>query len=149
MKLEELVGIIHIHEQVLQSDAKDAKVNDLSLKSSQKMKKSLSNKIQSDTKDSTESVDIDEEAHIGFMVDVVGSSMLDDSDNEVYFTEIDSLRLAYQEVISNNNKIASVYKAMKRNYKNTCKEFELMQQEKANLDDLSIKNRELLHLVCK
>jgi len=36
------------------------------------------------------------------MVDVTGNSMSEDSDNEIDFIYIDSLRLTYQEVISNN-----------------------------------------------
>jgi len=42
-------------------------------------------------------------------------------------TNIDSLRLAYQEVIFNNGMTAFAYKTMKRNYKNACKEIVLMQ----------------------
>jgi len=40
--------------------------------------------------------------------------------------------------------IASAYKTMKRNYKNVCKEIILMQQEKGSLNDISLKNTELL-----
>jgi len=40
--------------------------------------------------------------------------------------------------------IASAYKTMKRKYKNACKEIKLMQQEKASLNDISLKNTELL-----
>jgi len=71
--------------------------------------------------------DSEEEANIGLINDVVDNSMSEDSDNEVDFTDIDSLRLAYQEAISNNGMIASAYKIMKRKYKNACKEIELMQ----------------------
>jgi len=78
------------------------------------------------------------------MVDMANNTMLEDSDNEVDFTDIDSLRLAYQEAISNNGIIASAYKTMKRNYKNACKEIVLVQQEKASLNDISLKNTELL-----
>jgi len=60
--------------------------------------------------------------------------MSEDSDNEVDFTNIDSLWLGYQEAISNNGTIASTYKTMKRNYKNAYKEIELMQQEKENTE---------------
>jgi len=70
--------------------------------------------------------------------------MLKDSDNEVDFSDIDSLRLAYQEAISNNGMIAFAYKTMKRKYKNACKEIELMQQEKASINDISLKNTKLL-----
>jgi len=56
----------------------------------------------------------------------------------------DSLCLAYQEEISNNGMIASAYKIMKRNYKKACKEIELMQQKKASLNDISLKNTEIL-----
>jgi len=90
------------------------------------------------------SSDTDEESNIGLMADETDNSMLEDSDNEVDFTDIDSLRLAYQEEISNNGMIASAYKTMKRNYKNACKEIELMQQEKASINDISLKNTELL-----
>jgi len=55
------------------------------------------------------------------MIDVTDNSMLEDLDNEVDFTDIDVLRLVYQETISNNGMIASAYKTMKRNYKNACK----------------------------
>jgi len=65
--------------------------------------------------------DFEEEANIGLMDDVANNSMSKDSDNEVDFTDIDSLRLAYQVAISNNGMIASAYKTMKRNYKNACK----------------------------
>ena len=40
--------------------------------------------------------------------------------------------------------IASAYKTMKRKYKNVCKEIELIQQEKASLNGISLKNTELL-----
>jgi len=66
--------------------------------------------------------------------------MSEDSDNEIDFIDIDNLRLAYQEAISNNGMIAYAYKTMKRNYKNACKEIVLMQQEKASLNDISLKN---------
>jgi len=42
------------------------------------------------------------------MIDVVDNYMLEDSDNEVDFINIDSLCLAYQEAISKNGMIASV-----------------------------------------
>ena len=90
------------------------------------------------------SSDSEEEANIGLMTDVADNSMLEDSDNEVDFIDIDNLRLAYQEAISDNGMIASAYKIMKRNYKNACKEIVLMQQEKASLNDISLKNAELL-----
>jgi len=90
------------------------------------------------------SFDFEEETNIGLMVDMANNTMLEDSDNEVDFTDIDSLRLAYQEAISNNGIIASAYKTMKRNYKNACKEIVLVQQEKASLNDISLKNTELL-----
>jgi len=80
--------------------------------------------------------DSGEEANIGLMTDVADNSMSEDSNNEVDFTDIDSLRLAYQEAISNNGMIASAYKTMKRKYKNACKEIELIQQEKDSLNDL-------------
>jgi len=86
----------------------------------------------------------DEGADIGCMTDVSNNSMSEDLDNEVDFINIYSLRLAYQEAISNNGIIACAYKIMKRNYKNACKEIKLMQQEKANLYDLSLKNTEFL-----
>jgi len=85
------------------------------------------------------SSDTDEESNIGFMADVVDNSMSEDSDNEVDFNDIDSLRLAYQKAISNNGMIASAYKTMKRKYKNACKEIVLMQQEKASLNEISLK----------
>jgi len=88
--------------------------------------------------------DSEEEANIGFMDDVANNSMSEDSDNEVDFIDIDRLRLAYQEAISNNGMIASAYKTMKRNYKNACKEIEFMQQEKASLNGISLKDTELL-----
>jgi len=59
------------------------------------------------------SSDTDEESSIGLMADVADKSMSEDSDNEEDFTNIDSLRLAYQEAISNNGMIASTYKTMK------------------------------------
>jgi len=90
------------------------------------------------------SSDSEEEANIGLMTNVVDNSMLEDSDNKVDFTDIDSLRLTYQEAISNNGMIASAYKTMKRNYKNACKEIVLMQQEKASLNDISLENTKLL-----
>jgi len=68
------------------------------------------------------SSDTDEESNIGLMADEADNSMSEDSDNEVDFTDIDSLCLAYQEAISNNGMIASTYKTKKRNYKNACKE---------------------------
>ena len=68
------------------------------------------------------SSDTDEESNIGLMADEADNSKSEDSDNEVDFTDIDSLRLAYQEAISNNGMIVSAYKTMKRNYKNACKE---------------------------
>jgi len=40
--------------------------------------------------------------------------------------------------------IASTYKTMKIKYNNACKEIELMQQEKTSLNDISLKNIELL-----
>ena len=86
------------------------------------------------------SSDSEEEANISLMTDVADSYMSEDSDNEVDFTDIDSLCLAYQEAISNNGMIPSAYKTMKRKYKNVCKEIELMQQEKASLNDISLKN---------
>jgi len=89
------------------------------------------------------SSDFEEEANIGLMTDVADNSMSKDSDNEVDFTDIDSLRLAYQEAISNNG-IALAYKTMKRKYKNACKEIELIQQEKASLNDISLINTKLL-----
>jgi len=91
------------------------------------------------------SSDSEEEANIGLMTDVVDNSMSEDSDNEVDFPDIDNLHLAYQEAISNNSMIASAYKIIKRNYKNACKEIVLMQQEKASLNDISLKNTKLLH----
>ena len=78
------------------------------------------------------------------MTDVADNSMSEDSDNEVDFTDIDSLRLTYQEAISNNGMIAFAYKTMKRKYKNAYKEIELMQQEKASLNDISLKNTKLI-----
>jgi len=57
--------------------------------------------------------DSNEEANMGFMTDLAYNSMLEDLDNEVDFTDIDSLRLAYQEAISNNGTIASAYKSTK------------------------------------
>jgi len=90
------------------------------------------------------SSDYEEEANIGLMTDVADNFMSEDSDNEVDFTDIDSLHLAYQEAISNNGMIASAYKTMKRKYKNVCKEIELIQQEKASLNGISLKNTELL-----
>ena len=89
------------------------------------------------------SSDSGEETNIGLMTDVAYNSMSEDSDNEVDFTDIDSLRLAYQEAISNNG-IALAYKTMKRKYKNACKEIELIQQEKASLNDISLINTKLL-----
>jgi len=88
--------------------------------------------------------DSEEEANIGPMDDVADNSMSDDSDNEIDFIDIDSLCLTYQETISNNGMIASTYKTMKRNYKNVCKEIKLMQQQKASLNDISLKNTKLL-----
>jgi len=90
------------------------------------------------------SSDSEDEANIGLMIDMADNSMSKDSNNEVDFTDIDSLRLTYQEAISNNGMIASAYKTMKRKYKNACKEFELIQQEKASLNDISLQNIELL-----
>jgi len=90
------------------------------------------------------SSDSEEEANIGLMTDVADNSMSEDSDNEVDFTNIDSLCLAYQEAISNNGMIASAYKTMKRKHKNACKEIELIQQDKASLNDISLKNTKLL-----
>jgi len=55
------------------------------------------------------SSDSEEEANIGLMTDVADNSMSEDSNNEVDFTYIDRLRLAYQEGISNNDMIASAY----------------------------------------
>jgi len=55
------------------------------------------------------------------MADVADNYMLEDSDNEVDFTDINNLCLAYQKGISNNGMIASVYKIMKINYKNASK----------------------------
>ena len=89
------------------------------------------------------SSDYEEEPNIGLMTDVANNSMSKDLDNEVDFTDIDSLRLAYQEAISNNG-IALAYKTMKRKYKNACKEIELIQQEKASLNDISLINTKLL-----
>jgi len=43
--------------------------------------------------------DSEEETNIGLMANMTDNSMSKDSDNEVYFTDIDSLRLAYQEAI--------------------------------------------------
>jgi len=43
------------------------------------------------------------------MTDVTDNSMSEDSDNEVDFTNIDSLHLTYQEAISNNDMISSTY----------------------------------------
>jgi len=68
------------------------------------------------------SFDSDKEENIGFMDDVANNSMLEDSNNEVYFTNIDILHLAYQEALSNIVMISSEYKTVKRNYKNACKE---------------------------
>jgi len=87
------------------------------------------------------SSDSDEEAHICFMADEAEGSMSDDSNNEVDFTDIGSLRLAYQEAISNTTIITSGYKIMKGNYKNSYKEIELMQQEKASLNDIYLKTQ--------
>ena len=86
------------------------------------------------------SSDSEEEANIGLMADVADNSLSKDSDNKVDFTDIDNLHLTYQEAISNNGIIASAYKTMKRKYKNACKEIELMQQEKASLNDISLRN---------
>jgi len=52
------------------------------------------------------SSDSKEEASIDLMADVADNSMLEDSDNEVHFNDIDNLHLAYQEAISNNGMIA-------------------------------------------
>jgi len=92
------------------------------------------------------SSDSEKEANISLMTDVIDNSMSEDSNNEVDFSDIDSLRLAYQETISNNGMIASAYKTMKRNYKNACKEIKLMQHEKASLNDISLKSTELLQV---
>ena len=73
------------------------------------------------------SSDSEEETNICHMANVVDNSMLEDLDNDVDFTGIYSLRLADQEAISNNGMIAFAYKTMRRNYKNSCKEIELMQ----------------------
>jgi len=43
------------------------------------------------------SSDFEEEANTGLIDDVVDKFMSEDSDNEEDFTNIDSLRLAYQE----------------------------------------------------
>jgi len=53
--------------------------------------------------------DFEEETNIGLMTDVTDNSMSEDSDNEVDFTNIDSLHLTYQEAISNNDMISSTY----------------------------------------
>jgi len=90
------------------------------------------------------SSDTNEESNIGFMADVADNSMSEDLDNEVDFTDIGSLHLTYQEAISNNGIIAYAYKTMKRKYKSVCKEIELMQQEKASINDISLKNTELV-----
>jgi len=45
MPLEELVGILIIHEHVMSSDAKKVKVKNLALKTSQKGKKETSIKV--------------------------------------------------------------------------------------------------------
>jgi len=90
------------------------------------------------------SFDSEEDTNIDLIANVTDNSMLKDSDNEVDFSDIDSLRLAYQEAISNNGMIAFAYKTMKRKYKNACKEIELMQQEKASINDISLKNTKLL-----
>jgi len=90
------------------------------------------------------SSDTDEESNIGLIADEADNLISENSDNEVNFTDIDSLLLAYQEAISNNGMIASAYKTVKRNYKNACKEIVLVQQEKASLNDISLKNTELL-----
>ena len=90
------------------------------------------------------SSDSDEEANICFMVDTIYNSTSEEFNEEVDLFDIHSLREAYQEAISNNGMIVSAYKTMKRNYKNDCKEIELMQQEKASLNDISLKNTELL-----
>ena len=89
------------------------------------------------------SFDSEEEANIGLWL-MWQITLSDDSNNEVDFTDIDSLHLAYHETVSNNGMIASAYKTMKRNYKNACKEIELMQQEKARLNDIYLKITELL-----
>jgi len=57
------------------------------------------------------------------MADEAGSSVLEDSDNEVDFTDIDNLRLTYQKAISNNGMIAFVYKTMKKIIKMLVKKF--------------------------
>jgi len=90
------------------------------------------------------SSDFDEEANICFMAGTVYNSTSEESDEEVDLFDIHYLRETYQETISNNGMIASAYKTMKRNYKNACKEIELIQQEKVSLNDISLKNIELL-----
>jgi len=60
------------------------------------------------------SFDSEEEAKIGLVDDVVDNSMLEDSNNEVDFTDIICLRLAYQEAIYNNGMIPSECKTMKK-----------------------------------
>ena len=72
------------------------------------------------------SSDSDEEANICFTAGTVYNSISEEYDEKVDLFDIHSLREAYQEEISNNCMIASAYKTMKRNYKNACKEIELM-----------------------
>jgi len=90
------------------------------------------------------SSDSDEEANICFVAGTVHNFTLEESNEEVDLFDIHSLWEAYQEAISNNGMIESTYKTMKRNYKNACKEIELMQQEKTSLNDISLKNTKLL-----
>jgi len=107
-------------------------LNRLKKKRRKKKKFSKKNKSLMSTWEDSESSNYDskEEANIGFMADVVDNSMSDDSYNKIDFTDIDSLCLSYQEEISNNGIIASTYKIMKRNFKNSCKELNYCNKRK-------------------
>jgi len=65
-----------------------------------------------------------EEANIDFMKNVNSDTSDNSDDEEVDFFDIDYDRQAYYESISHNGKLIEMYKTLKRNTKEICKELE-------------------------
>jgi len=54
------------------------------------------------------SFEFDKDVHICLMANIAEGSMSEESDEEIDFFDLDSLRLAHHEIISNNKKITYV-----------------------------------------
>jgi len=67
-----------------------------------------------------------EETHITTMGDKLENTISNDSNKEVYFFNIHSLKEAYQKVIFINTHLAFEYKTLKKDFTNSCKEIKYM-----------------------